>query len=84
VNPDPKHWLKIFEKTDIFRENYPGNNNFSRKFLRNEISRNFEWANFRLFSLFAKRKKGVLFQPYKRDVLENRQHLVVGSQRLMP
>jgi hypothetical protein len=32
--PDLKHWLKIFAKTEIFRENHPGNNNFSRKLLQ--------------------------------------------------
>jgi hypothetical protein len=72
VYPDPKHWLKIFAKTEIFRENHLGNKNFSRICENENFRENFrnsencretkfreKCANFRLFSLFAKMEKGV-------------------------
>jgi hypothetical protein len=64
VFPDPKHWLKTIPGTklfrEIFRENeyFRENENFRKNFRESE---NFcktkfreKWANFRLFSVFAK------------------------------
>jgi hypothetical protein len=55
VYPDPKHWLKIIEKTEIFRENHPGTKIFRENFLENENFRKNEnfrekFANAKIFA----------------------------------
>jgi hypothetical protein len=52
VYPDPKHWLKILAKTEIFHKNYPGNKNFRKSFRKNFCFR----ENFRKNDNFAKTK----------------------------
>jgi hypothetical protein len=58
--PDPKHWLKIFAKQKFFSKTIPGTTIFSEnENFRESKSFREKWANFRLFSLFAKMKKRV-------------------------
>jgi hypothetical protein len=62
-------FAKASTKTEAFRENHPGNTNFSRKFSRKlsqklTFLRKLRETKFRLLSLFMQMKKGFSFQPY--------------------
>jgi hypothetical protein len=58
VYPDPKHWLKIFEKKETFRENHPRNKNFLQK-PYGEQKMLVKTKIFAYFRFSAKLKKGV-------------------------
>jgi hypothetical protein len=68
VYPDPKHWLKIFAKTETLRKNHPGNKNSSRKrkcsrkrkFLQNEILQKVSKFSL-IFAFRANSKRGFRF-----------------------